>query len=97
MLYRIVTEDCPPGTKPNCYTFYREHIIEIVSRYFDGFTLIPCLGYWQGKPENTIIIEIIAENAMPQIRAIAKEIRTANKQQSVLISWSQIGYTFIEG
>lgn len=83
MLYRIQTEsDHVLGR----YRRYRENIIEIVSRYFDGFTIVDAIGYREGKPEHSIIIEIIAENELPKIRAIADEIRIANKQECVLVS-----------
>lgn len=35
-----------------------DKIKEIVSRYYDGFTIIIATGYWKGKEEKTAIVEI---------------------------------------
>jgi hypothetical protein len=78
MLYRIQTED-----------INRPDIIKIVGEFFDGFTIIPAIGYYRGIQENSITIEIIAVNSdmvQNQIKAIAAAIRILNKQECVLIS-----------
>jgi len=92
MLYRIQTEsDHIIGR----HREFRENIVKIVSRYFDGFTIINCEGYWKGIAENSVIIEIIAENEFPKILAIADEIRIANKQECVLVSSAQCAHSFV--
>lgn len=77
MLYRIFTED---GKQ------YRENVKQIVNRHFDGYTLLSGRGYWKGKGERSLVIEVVCgkdkENA---INSIANEIKVANLQEAVLI------------
>lgn len=76
MLYRILTEDKN-----------REGIINIVKKHFDGFTLIPTIGYWEGTKENSLIIEInipLDRNSF-MILVVANQIKVLNQQQAVLV------------
>ena len=77
MLYKILTEDKK-----------RAEIAKIVGRYFDGFTMIGGLGYWQGKQEYSLIIEIDTpadHNTSHRIKAICVEINMLNEQQCCLL------------
>lgn len=74
-LYRICTENVN-----------RSDIEKIVNVAFDGFTSIEGNGYWLGVREDALIIEIVAsEHDAELVRATAKAIRIANKQQAVLV------------
>lgn len=84
MLYRIQTENVN-----------RDSIEKIVSHYFDGFTIIDAIGYWQGIRENSLIIEIACIHPSSDIEKIAFEIKIANKQQCVLISAIESDFRFI--
>ena len=77
MLYRIMTED-----------INRDSIIAIVAELFESFTIIPAIGFYRGKPENSIIIEIedCGSNANRMVLNISDHIRRRNKQHSVLVS-----------
>jgi len=89
MLYRILTEDKN-----------RETITGIVSAAFDGFTLIPATGYWKGKPESSLIIEIDSfgdSDAGPKVLRLAEDIRQANNQQAVLVQYSACSSKLIAG
>jgi len=76
MLYRITTEDKN-----------RNVIVHIVKEYFDGFTLIPAIGYWQGIKENSLIIEIDVKHPLSKyrMRTLAKRIKELNEQQAVMV------------
>jgi len=79
-LYRIFTEH--KNT---------EHVTKIVGRYFKGFTLLNGIGYWQGMPEQSLVVEIIGtESDRAAIEAIAYEIKKANAQEAVLIQETNI-------
>lgn len=80
-LFRIYTED-----------FNREDIERIILNRVDSYTIIPAIGYWQDTKEESLIIEIIDSNecCLPIVKAIARDIKTSNKQQSVLITISDI-------
>jgi hypothetical protein len=79
MLIRLLTEDVN-----------RNAIVAIVSRYFDSFTLFSAVGYWQGKSEQSLCIEIdVSQDAPPnwlvRVECIASEIKTLCKQDAVLM------------
>lgn len=74
MLYRIFTEQI------------NLHKIEkIVSKFFEGFTLIKSEGFWRLQKENSLIIEIVTSEQDQKITDLAKLIKQANNQESVLI------------
>jgi len=73
MLYRIITEN-----------INKAKIIELITKYFDGFTLIEGQGYWRGKSEKTLIIEIMTTGCI-SVKRLASRIKSLNNQESVLI------------
>lgn len=74
MLYRILTEDKN-----------RQEIASIVSKRFDGFTLLAGQGYWKGLAENALAIEIESAEDNATVFALADEIKRYNKQEAVLV------------
>lgn len=72
-MFRILTEDVNE-TKT----------LEIVSRYFPGFTAYHALGYWEGKPEASLIVEVSTYDRV-SVMEVAREIRIYNNQTSVLV------------
>lgn len=81
-LYRIYTEDKN-----------EQLIIELCNEYFDAYTLYYTVGYWKGKRELSLVIEIITED-MPQkygkVQGLANEIKILNNQEAVLITEQEI-------
>lgn len=75
MLYRILTED-----------INREAVIDILDHQFgEGYTLIPAQGYWQGKAEGSLIIEISSNlDLTTLVTKAAEAIKAVNSQQAVL-------------
>jgi hypothetical protein len=64
-------------------------IARIVSKHFNGFTLIPATGFWKGISEPRLIIEIDAAESpysRAQVREIAEHIQQLNNQECVLIT-----------
>ena len=79
MLVRLFTEDTN-----------RKAIVQTVSRYFESFTLFSAVGYWQGKPEQSLCVEIDVSKDAPsnwlvRVRCIASEIKTLCRQDAVLM------------
>jgi hypothetical protein len=72
-VYRIYTED-----------LNREEILRLASKMFESFTLQPTTGYFQGKAEESVVLEIV-EAGESDILALAKSIRHLNGQKSVLV------------
>jgi hypothetical protein len=72
-VYRIYTEDAD-----------RDRLVELVSRQFESFTLHQTTGYYKGKPENSLVIEIVqAEDST--VQATARAIRAISDQKTVLV------------
>ena len=76
MLYRIFTEDIPEN---------RHAIESIIGKYFEGFTLVKSKGFWRLQKEDSLIIEIVTDDTDALISQLAREIKTANSQEAVLI------------
>jgi len=85
MVYRIYTE------KKNV-----KAISQIVSEHFDGFTILFGRGYWEGKPEKSMVIEIITDpifqstNRLDErcINLICRKIKGLNRQDAVIFTRS---------
>ena len=74
--YRIYTEDKN-----------RDKVLNMTSVYFKGFTFFPCIGYWMGDREDSLVIEIIGEaHIYRHVQSLAHWIKVQNKQQNVLIT-----------
>lgn len=74
MLYRIFTENKN-----------QEEIEKLCSKYFEGYTVIKADGFWRLQKENSLIIEIVAEEIDAKISALAGDIKKNNNQETVLI------------
>jgi hypothetical protein len=72
-IHRIYTED-----------IRRKAVVRAISKRFASFTLQPTTGYYSGKAEKSIVLEIV-DAADSEIRWLAAEIRKINQQSSVLV------------
>jgi tmRNA-binding protein len=64
-------------------TIYTENqneaqLVSLLSFEIDGFTLVPCRGYWNGKLENSIQIQIAANTLDRRTKTLANR-ETANR------------------
>lgn len=85
-LYRIYTENKD-----------RAWIERQASKRFAGFTIVDAIGYWQGKKEKSLIIEIIAQDQYEHkanIATLRDLIRRHNKQESVLKTTQEVEVEF---
>lgn len=74
LLYRLYTED-------------KANLTAIVSQLFPSATLIHTVGLWQGQLETGRIIEIVGFPSDSQrVLALARRIKTENKQDAVLVT-----------
>jgi hypothetical protein len=75
MLFRIYTEDVD-----------RQSIIRTAAQYFANFTVLLGTGYYKGKPEQTIILEIVAEPTdVNRVHELARTLGIVNTQECVLV------------
>lgn len=74
-MYRIITEDVNKGDT-----------ILLVQKYFPkGFTTLQAIGYWGLQREASIVFEIETNETAQKVLNLAAEIKTLNKQESVLV------------
>ena len=77
-LYRLFTQNVN-----------KQWICELVSQYFNGFTVFEATGYWKGCQEQSLCIEIMTDSydisAPSKINALSQAICLGNEQESVLI------------
>ena len=64
--------------------FDRAAIEQILSRHFDGFTILPARGCWHKVCESSVVIQIAGATERA-VRQAAEELRVAGKQESVLV------------
>lgn len=76
MLYRIHTENRN-----------KNWICQLISEHFSGFSIYEQIGFWQGKPEKSLCIEI--DSARPsdgvKLNRICRAICGYNQQENVLL------------
>ena len=72
-IHRIYTEDKRRAT-----------IVRAIAKQFENFTLQPTTGYYRGKPEKSIVLEIVGAKKS-QVKWLAARIREVNRQASVLV------------
>lgn len=72
----------------------KEKAIEIISQYFDSFSCYEIDGYWKGKAENTLKVEIVTENS-PNDTSMIDDLKRALKQESILMIEQLIKSNFI--
>jgi len=80
-VYRIYTED-----------LNRAAILQLSGEQFQSFTLQTTTGYYQGRAEESVVLEIV-QATEEEVLALAKRIRHLNGQKSVLVmgleGWAQ--------
>lgn len=77
MLYRLFTED-----------INRDVIETLAKSVFDAFTIFNGKGYWGGRAENSLILEVVGQDTpelATKFRGLARRIKEVNNQQAVLI------------
>ena len=89
--YGDTPKPTPVSVVYRLYTETRDNLVELVSRYFDGATLLHGIGIWQGNHEDATIVEVIATSAdLQRIVNLAGDIKHVNAQSSVLVTWSNV-------
>jgi hypothetical protein len=72
-IYRLYTQD----KNKRC-------IVRLTAQRFESFTLQPTLGYYRGKSERSIVLEIVGA-ADREVKKLARRIGAMNGQTSVLV------------
>lgn len=86
------------------YRIYTEHknydeIVKLVSNHLEGATLYPLnKGLWKGTVEDSLIIEYLGdgtEKTVKDVYRLAKDIKTYNNQETVLVTRELVDVEFI--
>ena len=78
VIYRIYTE-----TKCDV----RQELEDLISCYFDGFSISSDVGFWRSQKEYNTIIELIGDYPdKSKVLKLAAEIRILGNQESVLVT-----------
>lgn len=87
-VYRLYTEDKN-----------RDATLDLISRWFDNFTVTLGTAYWHKKKECTVIIEIIddgqCKGMLRSIKLIAGVIKSRNNQDEILLTESKADIRFL--
>lgn len=65
-------------------------IVQEMNKHFEGYTIFETRGMWQGKGENSVVIEVITED-IQQVFAIRDILKERLEQQSILLTIDRIG------
>ena len=60
----------------------KEKAVKLASVYFQGFTAYKGIGYWEGKKENSLIIEI-ETNEWGKVEKLASDLKKELKQDAI--------------
>jgi hypothetical protein len=82
-MYRILTQDKN-----------RALIETIVDSYVDGYTITLTYGVWKGENELSLALDFV-DVAEELVFIVAKEIKEANEQESVLVIHFPSTSTFV--
>ena len=75
-------------------------VSHIVGKHFEGATLANAKGFYKGEFEPVVTVELLStapegDNFKAKVRALAIELRTVFKQQTVLIEFAPVGIEFV--
>ena len=71
-----------------------------VARHFSGFSVSEVIGFWEGKEERSVRVDIIADRipaSRAKVSAIAADARERFTQTAVLWSESRIDAFMVDG
>ena len=83
------------------YRIYTEHknldsVVHQANQRFEGFTVLSGVGYWKGKAEPALIIEVVApEEDRELVVDLALSIKRTNAQEAVLLTTQSLAVDFL--
>lgn len=66
----------------------------IISQHIRAFTAYTALGYWQGKAEKSLIVEIDGERSAT-VRKIVKQLKIELKQDAIAVSHQSSSFSLV--
>jgi hypothetical protein len=63
----------------------KREIVGLAAAQFESFTIQPTIGYYRGRPEKSIVLEIVGSSER-EVSQLALRIKKMNGQKSILIT-----------
>jgi hypothetical protein len=60
----------------------KKTIEEVLNKRFDGYTIVNSIGYWEGKKEKSIIVEI-GNTTEKEVVGVVKKLKKMLKQYAI--------------
>lgn len=65
----------------------KDRVVDLVKKYFSGFTVFEATGVWQSMGEKSLVLEIIHHDPLwKDFESLCQEIKELNNQKSVLLT-----------
>ena len=78
--------------------YFNDCIVEVLAENdIDGFTMLEAIGYWKGKQEKTLVIEIVLNDCKTSEKAINNTVNTLKtyfNQESIMVTKNHIKVAF---
>ena len=76
-----------------------DRAVKVAAKFFQGFTLHKAQGYWQGKPEASLVFHFIGGDGdrhgfKSEVKSLAYALRALLGQEAVLV-WFSDNETFL--
>lgn len=86
------------GSNNDTHKLETKRSIDIVSKYFEGFTAYEVIGYWKGSKEKTLKVEIVGEDSSSSviITKMCKELKEALHQEAIMLEKVTSNVAFIQ-
>lgn len=68
--------------------------IEIIEKYFEGFTWWTAKGMWKGTSENTLVVQIVIDDLVLVGQCI-DELKKELKQDSIMVIDHNVKVSFV--
>jgi hypothetical protein len=76
------------GSSNTLHYVEKDKVYAVLNEYFKGYTVIDATGYYEGSPEASIIVEVVAVEIREELLRIAEELRSRLDQWSVLMDYT---------
>ncbi len=71
--------------------------IDIITKFFDGFSTYEIIGFWKGQKEKTLKVEIVvSENDNAKVVKLCKELKTELQQEAIMLEIINSNCAFIQ-
>lgn len=74
----------------------RDKAEEIIVKHFAEFSTYEIAGFWRGKKEPSLKVEILTEEPITKIAAAARDLKEALQQEAVLMEVVESNFALIQ-